>query len=72
MAKDKKSKGADGVKDATITGAQPQNDLAVLQATKLPDDLLERPNRLKGIVRHAPSGQLVAYGYRLIVLTRRP
>ena len=37
---------ADGTEsDASITGAQPENDLAVLQAHKLPDDLQAAPLR---------------------------
>src|SRR5574337_1204904 len=37
---------ADGTEsDATVTGAQPENDLAVLRAHKLPDDLQAAPLR---------------------------
>ncbi|WP_225784159.1 S1C family serine protease [Xenophilus sp. Marseille-Q4582] len=47
--------------DATVTGAQPENDLAVLQARKLPDDLIAATLRSTADLR--PGDQVVAVGF---------
>ena len=53
---------ADGLESgATITGAQPENDLAVLQAHKIPDDLQAATLRSTGDL--APGDQVLAVGF---------
>ena len=53
---------ADGLEsDATVTGTQPENDLAVLQAHKLPDDLTAATMRSTADL--AVGDQVVAVGY---------
>ena len=53
---------ADGLRsEAHIVGAQPQNDLAVLQASKLPDDLV--PATLRSTQNLAPGETVVAVGF---------
>jgi S1-C subfamily serine protease len=53
---------ADGLEsDATVTGMQPENDLAVLQAHKLPDDLTAATMRSTADL--AIGDQVVAVGY---------
>ena len=53
---------ADGLRsEATVVGAQPQNDLAVLQASKLPDDLV--PATLRSTQNLAPGETVVAVGF---------
>jgi len=53
---------ADGMEaGASITGAQPQNDLAVLQAHKIPDDLPAAPLRSTQNLR--PGDGVVALGF---------
>jgi S1-C subfamily serine protease len=53
---------ADGLEsDATIVSAQPENDLAVLQATKLPDDLV--PATLKSTNDLRVGDQVIAVGF---------
>jgi S1-C subfamily serine protease len=53
---------ADGLRSgAHIVGAQPQNDLAVLQASKLPDDLI--PATLRSTQNLAPGETVVAVGF---------
>jgi S1-C subfamily serine protease len=53
---------ADGLESsATITGVQPENDLAVLQAHKIPDDLMAAT--LRSTADLAPGDQVVAVGY---------
>ena len=53
---------ADGLEsDATVTGTQPENDLAVLQAHKLPDDLTAAT--MRSTVDLAIGDQVVAVGY---------
>ena len=53
---------ADGMEaGASITGAQPQNDLAVLQAHKIPDDLAAAPLRSTQNLR--PGDGVVALGF---------
>jgi S1-C subfamily serine protease len=47
--------------DATLVGAQPQNDLAVLQAKKLPDDLV--PATLRSTQSLAPGEGVIAVGF---------
>lgn len=47
--------------DATVTGAQPENDLAVLQAKKLPDDLIAATMRSTADLR--PGDQVAAVGF---------
>lgn len=47
--------------DASITGVQPENDLAVLQASKIPDDLLAATMRSTGDL--APGDKVVAVGF---------
>jgi S1-C subfamily serine protease len=53
---------SDGLESiATITGAQPENDLAVLQAQKIPDDMIAATMRSTGDLR--PGDQVLAVGY---------
>jgi S1-C subfamily serine protease len=53
---------ADGLEaTASITGAQPENDLAVLQAHKIPDDLIAATMRSTQDL--APGDQVVAVGF---------
>ncbi|MBK5207527.1 MAG: trypsin-like peptidase domain-containing protein [Polaromonas sp.] len=53
---------ADGLESvATVTGVQPENDLAVLQAHKIPDDLAAATMRSTSDL--APGDQVVAVGY---------
>ena len=53
---------ADGMTTtASITGAQPENDLAVLQAHKIPDDMIAATMRSTADLR--PGDQVVAVGY---------
>ena len=47
--------------DAAITGVQPENDLAVLQAKKLPDDLIAATMRSTADLR--PGDQVAAVGF---------
>jgi len=47
--------------EAIITGAQPENDLAVLKASTLPDDLQAAPLRSTGGLR--PGDEVVAIGF---------
>ena len=47
--------------DATITGVQPENDLAVLQAQKLPDDLI--PATMRSTADLAPGDKVMAIGF---------
>jgi len=47
--------------EARVTGAQPENDLAVLKATTLPDDLQAAPLRSTGGLR--PGDEVVAIGF---------
>lgn len=47
--------------EATITGAQAENDLAVLQAKKIPDDLIAATMRSTADL--APGDQVVAVGF---------
>ncbi|MEJ8815786.1 trypsin-like peptidase domain-containing protein [Variovorax ureilyticus] len=46
---------------ATITGVQPENDLAVLQAQKLPDDLI--PATMRSTADLQPGDQVAAVGF---------
>ncbi|MES2946714.1 MAG: trypsin-like peptidase domain-containing protein [Pseudomonadota bacterium] len=46
---------------ATITGVQPENDLAVLQAHKIPDDMIAATMRSTEDLR--PGDQVMAVGY---------
>lgn len=46
---------------ATITGIQPENDLAVLQAQKIPDDLI--PATLRSTADLLPGDQVAAVGF---------
>ncbi|VTU28053.1 Periplasmic serine endoprotease DegP precursor [Variovorax sp. SRS16] len=46
---------------ATITGTQPENDLAVLQAQKLPDDLI--PATMRSTADLRPGDQVAAVGF---------
>ena len=46
---------------ATITGVQPENDLAVLQAQKIPDDLIPAVMRSTGDLQ--PGDQVAAVGF---------
>ena len=46
---------------ANITGVQPENDLAVLQAQKLPDDLI--PATMRSTADLMPGDQVVAVGF---------
>jgi S1-C subfamily serine protease len=53
---------ADGLEaPAKMTGAQPENDLAVLQAEKLPDDLI--PATMQSTADLQPGDQVVAVGF---------
>lgn len=53
---------ADGLEaTANITGAQPENDLAVLQASKIPDDLIAATMRSTGNL--APGDKVLAVGF---------
>jgi S1-C subfamily serine protease len=53
---------ADGLTTtASITGAQPENDLAVLQAHKIPDDMIAATMRSTAELR--PGDQVMAVGY---------
>ena len=53
---------ADGLETtATITGVQPENDLAVLQAQKIPDDMIAATMRSTADLR--PGDQVMAVGY---------
>jgi S1-C subfamily serine protease len=53
---------ADGLEStATITGTQPENDLAVLQAAKIPDDLIPATMRSTGDL--LPGDEVVAVGF---------
>ncbi|WCM92333.1 trypsin-like peptidase domain-containing protein [Acidovorax sp. NCPPB 2350] len=47
--------------DATLTGVQPENDLAVLQARKVPDDLVAAP--LRSTQGLKPGDGVVAIGF---------
>ena len=47
--------------EATITGVQPENDLAVLQAQKIPDDLLAATMRSTADL--APGDKVLAVGF---------
>ena len=47
--------------DAAITGAQPENDLAVLQARKIPDDLISATMRSTSDL--APGDKVMAVGF---------
>jgi S1-C subfamily serine protease len=52
---------ADGTEsEATIIGAQPENDLAVLQAAVIPDDLV--PATMAGSARLVPGDEVFAVG----------
>lgn len=46
---------------ANITGVQPENDLAVLQATKIPDDLI--PATMRSTADLAPGDKVMAVGF---------
>lgn len=53
---------ADGLEaPATITALQPENDLAVLQAQKLPDDLI--PATMRSTADLMPGDEVVAVGF---------
>ena len=53
---------ADGLETtASITGVQPENDLAVLQAHKIPDDMIAATMRSTADLR--PGDQVMAVGY---------
>ena len=53
---------ADGTEsEAIVVGVQPENDLAVIQAKTLPDDL--QPATLRGTGDLAPGDEVVAVGY---------
>ena len=53
---------ADGLETtATITGVQPENDLAVLQAQKIPDDMIAATMRSTADLR--PGDQVMAVGF---------
>ena len=53
---------ADGLTStATVTGSQPENDLAVLQAHKIPDDLIAATMRSTADLQ--PGDQVMAVGY---------
>lgn len=53
---------ADGLESgASITGAQPENDLAVLQAHKIPDDL--QAATMRSTADLAPGDQVLAVGF---------
>ncbi len=53
---------ADGTEsEATVIGVQPENDLAVIQAKTLPDDLM--PATLRSTADLAPGDPVVAVGF---------
>ena len=53
---------ADGLEStATITGVQPENDLAVLQADKIPDDMIAAT--IRSTADLAPGDQVMAVGF---------
>jgi len=53
---------ADGTEsEATVIGMQPENDLAVIQAKKVPDDLV--PATLRGTGDLAPGDEVIAVGF---------
>ena len=53
---------ADGLEStATITGVQPENDLAVLQASKIPDDMIAAT--MRSTANLVPGEQVMAVGY---------
>ena len=53
---------ADGLEsDATVVGLQPENDLAVLQAATVPDDLA--PATLRSTKDLAPGDEVIAVGF---------
>ena len=53
---------ADGLESsATVTGTQPENDLAVLQAAKIPDDMIAATMRSTADLR--PGDAVMAVGY---------
>ena len=53
---------SDGLESsATVTGTQPENDLAVLQAAKIPDDMIAATMRSTTDLR--PGDQVMAVGY---------
>jgi S1-C subfamily serine protease len=53
---------ADGLEsDATVVGLQPEDDLAVLQAVTIPDDLV--PATLRSTKDLAPGDQVIAVGF---------
>jgi S1-C subfamily serine protease len=53
---------ADGLEaTASVTGTQPENDLAVLQAHKMPDDLIAATMRSTADLR--PGDQVLAVGF---------
>jgi len=53
---------ADGLEAiATITGVQPENDLAVLQASKIPDDMIAATMRSTGDLK--PGDKVLAVGF---------
>jgi S1-C subfamily serine protease len=53
---------ADGLEsDATVVGLQPENDLAVLQAATVPDDLV--PATLRSTKDLAPGDEVIAVGF---------
>ena len=53
---------SDGLESsATVTGTQPENDLAVLQAAKIPDDMIAATMRSTADLR--PGDQVMAVGY---------
>jgi serine protease DegQ len=47
--------------DATVTGVQAENDLAVLQASKIPDDLI--PATMRSTSDLAPGDKVMAVGF---------
>ncbi|MBG9388247.1 S1C family serine protease [Caenimonas aquaedulcis] len=53
---------SDGLEaSATVTGAQPENDLAVLQASKIPDDMIAATMRSTADLR--PGDKVMAVGF---------
>ena len=53
---------ADGTEsEATVVGVQPENDLAVIQAKTVPDDLV--PATLRGTADLAPGDEVIAVGF---------
>ncbi len=53
---------ADGTEsEATVVGVQPENDLAVIQAKTVPDDLV--PATLRGTADLAPGDEVIAIGF---------